>query len=54
MGKLKCEICGKEIKTIFLNKILGTYIRDRKGKKHVICNECQKKHTIEEIKEILD
>ncbi len=47
---MKCEICNNKIQTTFLNKIIGTYIRDEKGKLHVICSECQKKfRTKEEI-----
>ena len=40
---MKCEICNKTIETTFMEKILGTYIKDGKGKKHAICQECQKK-----------
>lgn len=40
---MKCEICKKKIEQTFLNKILGTHIKDKKGKKHTICKECQKK-----------
>ncbi len=40
---MKCEICNKMINEIFLKKIVGTYIKDKKGKKHLVCNECQKK-----------
>lgn len=40
---MKCETCKKKIGEIFLKKILGTYIKDKKGKKHVICSDCQKK-----------
>jgi len=40
---MKCEICSKNIETTFMEKILGTYIKDDKGKKHTICQECQKK-----------
>jgi len=40
---MKCEICKKNIETTFMEKILGTYIKDDKGKKHPICFECQKK-----------
>ncbi len=40
--KLKCNKCGKEIKTIFLGKIKGTYVGKGKNKK-VYCSECQKK-----------
>ena len=39
----KCEICKKKISETFLGKILGTHIKDEKGKKHTICFECQKK-----------
>ena len=39
----KCEICSKKIEETFLGKIIGTYIKDAKGKKHIICFECQKK-----------
>ncbi|MBW3015363.1 hypothetical protein KY330_03005 [Candidatus Woesearchaeota archaeon] len=40
---MKCEICGKKVATTFLNKILGTVVKDDKGKKHYLCFECQKK-----------
>jgi len=40
---MKCEICKKKIEQTFLNKILGTHIKDEKGKKHAVCKECQKK-----------
>ena len=51
---VKCEICGKNINETFLNKLIGTYIKDEKGKKHTICFECQKKFkTKEEIIENL-
>ncbi len=40
---MKCEICSKNIEITFMNKILGTYIKDDKGKKHTVCFECQKK-----------
>ena len=39
----KCEICKKKVGETFLNKVLGTYIKDEKGKKRLICFECQKK-----------
>ncbi len=42
---MKCEICSKKIDTTFLNKIVGTMVKDEKGKKHNICFECQKKLT---------
>jgi len=40
---MKCEICKKRIEETFLKKILGTYVKDEKGKKHAVCFECQKK-----------
>jgi len=40
---MKCKICGEKIRTIFLNKILGTYIKDKSGKVVVVCSSCQKK-----------
>jgi hypothetical protein len=39
---MKCEICKNKIEQTFLNKVLGTYIKNDKGKKHLICKECQK------------
>jgi len=46
----KCEICKKKIAQTFLGKIQGTLIKDKSGKKHAICFECQKKFkTKEEI-----
>ena len=40
---MKCEICGNKLEETFLNKILGTYVKDKIGKKHSVCFECQKK-----------
>jgi hypothetical protein len=40
---MKCDICGKSIQETFLKKPIGTYVKDKKGKKHLICFECQKK-----------
>ena len=40
---MKCGICSKKIEKTFLNKIVGTMVKDEKGKKHTICFECQKK-----------
>lgn len=38
----KCEICKQTIGQTFLSKLIGTYIRDAKGKKHTVCRSCQK------------
>jgi hypothetical protein len=40
---MKCEICKKNIGKTFLNKIVGTYVKNEKGKKFGVCFECQKK-----------
>lgn len=40
---MNCEVCGRKIGTTFLNKIVGTYVKDSKGKKHSVCFECQRK-----------
>ncbi len=40
---MNCEICKKKVATTFLEKPLGTYIKDAKGKRHMFCFECQKK-----------
>ena len=45
---MKCEICGNKVQETFLKKIIGTHIKDEKGKKHTICFECQKKFTTKE------
>ncbi|MEK6858261.1 MAG: hypothetical protein AABX39_06765 [Nanoarchaeota archaeon] len=45
---MKCEICGNKIEETFLKKILGTYVKDSKGKKHLVCFECQKKLKMKE------
>jgi len=45
---MKCEICKKKIEETFLKKILGTYVKDEKGKKHAVCFECQKKFPTKE------
>ncbi len=43
MDIMKCSICKKKIEETFLNKPLGTMIKDDKGKRHNICFECQKR-----------
>ncbi len=41
---MKCELCKEKIETTFLDKILGTYVKDAKGKKHAVCVHCQRQH----------
>ena len=45
---MKCEICGSNIGETFLKKPIGTYVKDGKGKKHLVCFECQKKSKTKE------
>jgi len=40
---MKCDICGNKIEETFLKKIVGTYVRDSKGKRKAVCAECQRK-----------
>lgn len=40
---MKCEICSNKIEETFLKKIIGSVVKDKEGKKHYICSECQKK-----------
>ena len=49
---MKCEICKNKINETFLRKLIGTYIKDDKGKKHTVCFECQKK--FKDKKQILE
>jgi hypothetical protein len=42
---MKCDICGSKIEVTFLEKPIGTHVKDEKGKKHMVCFECQKKFT---------
>ena len=39
---MKCEICKQKIELNFLDKPMGTYVKDEKGKLHLICNNCQR------------
>ena len=45
---MKCSICSKTVDTTFLGKLLGTYVKDSKGKLHAVCFECQKKFALKE------
>ena len=40
---MKCDICKKTMAVTFLKKIIGSYVKDDKGKMHPVCRECQKK-----------
>ena len=45
---MKCEICKKKMAETFLGKMLGTYVKDEKGKKHTVCQDCQKQSKTKE------
>ena len=49
---MKCDVCKEKIETTFLEKIVGTYVRVN-SKKKLVCNNCQKKYSIDEIREKL-
>lgn len=40
---MKCDVCGDAVKETFLKKPIGAYVKDAKGKRHLICFSCQKK-----------
>ncbi|MFH1505392.1 MAG: hypothetical protein ABIE94_00165 [archaeon] len=50
---MKCKICGKKVEETFLKKLVGTYVKNEKGKKFPVCKDCQEKHSMKEIKEKL-
>jgi len=39
---MKCDVCGHKINKIFLDKVVGTCVKDSKGKKRWVCPDCQK------------
>jgi hypothetical protein len=45
---MKCDICKKKMGETFLSKPIGTYVKDKSGKKHTVCSECQKKFASKE------
>jgi len=49
--QMKCDLCKEKVGATFLNKPLGTYIGP---KKKLVCQNCQKNNSIEEIKKKLN
>lgn len=49
----KCSICKEKIGVTFLQKPLGTWQRDQKGKKHLVCQSCQRQYSAEELRQKL-
>ena len=41
---MKCELCKQQVGETFLKKVIGTFIKDAKGKQHLVCAKCQNKH----------
>lgn len=44
---MKCDLCGKEMEALFLDKFKGTVVKvnvEGKNKIYNICSECQIKH----------
>jgi hypothetical protein len=40
---MKCEICSAAIAETFLKKPKGAYVKDKRGKHHLICFACQQR-----------
>jgi hypothetical protein len=38
----KCEACAGKVEETFLGKLVGTVVKDAKGKKHTFCAACQR------------
>lgn len=49
----KCASCNAPIEVIFLEKINGTYLKDRKGKKRAVCSACQKNYPLSALRDRL-
>ena len=49
---VKCDLCKKSITELIMSKIKGTYIKG-KGKIYKVCNACQKKYSVEQLKKRL-
>ena len=45
---VKCKVTGRHIETTFLGKLLGTYIKDEKGKMYPVSREAQKMYPSKE------
>ena len=49
---MKCELCKENIEKTFLDKIRGIYIKVN-SKIKTVCRDCQKKYSMNEIREKL-
>ena len=50
---VKCEVCNNTIGIVFLDKLKGTVVKVN-GKKHFVCSECQRKHSVVELKKMFE
>jgi hypothetical protein len=41
---MNCELCKEKVNETFLKKPIGGYVKDAKGKRHLVCNNCQRRH----------
>ena len=39
---MKCAICKSKVQETFLQKPIGTYVKDKKGKRKLVCMDYQK------------
>jgi uncharacterized protein with PIN domain len=46
---MKCASCNNPLQKTFLDKIVGTYVKDEKGKRFAVCFECQRAFKKEEL-----
>ncbi|MBC8501076.1 MAG: hypothetical protein ISS25_02850 [Nanoarchaeota archaeon] len=46
---MKCDVCGKKVETTFLAKVVGSYIKNKKSKRKLVCNKCQQKYSKEQL-----
>ena len=40
---MDCELCKQKVAETFLKKPIGTWVKDGKGKRHLVCHACQKR-----------
>lgn len=40
---MNCELCKQKVAETFLKKVIGTYVKDGKGKRRIVCQACQKR-----------
>ena len=48
---MKCHVCNSKVDEGILGKFIGTFVKNSKGKKRLVCNSCQSKLSVDELKE---